>query len=87
MLGRVIEEITGIPAEALVHAETLDSFSVAQRLSWAARRETTRVEDRAYSLMGIFDINMPTLHGEGDRTFRRLQEEIVRRMTDQTLFA
>ena len=73
-LGRVIEEITGIPAKALVHAETLDSFSVAQRLSWAARREATRVEDRAYSRLGTFDMNMPTLYGEGERAFRQLQE-------------
>ncbi|EJF55441.1 HET-domain-containing protein [Dichomitus squalens LYAD-421 SS1] len=57
-----LEEITSIPAEALLHTKSLDDFSVAQRLSWAARRETTRKEDRAYSLLGIFSINMPTLY-------------------------
>ncbi|TBU39339.1 heterokaryon incompatibility protein-domain-containing protein [Dichomitus squalens] len=82
-----IEEVTGIPAEALLHTKSLDDFSVAQRLSWAATRETTRVEDQAYSLLGIFDINMPTLYGEGERAFRRLQEEIVRHVPDQSLFA
>ena len=86
-LADLIEEITGISEEALLHVEPLDRFSVAQRLSWAADRETTRVEDQAYSLLGIFDINMPTLYGEGDRAFRRLQEEIMQRVPDQSLFA
>ncbi|TBU51377.1 hypothetical protein BD310DRAFT_942287 [Dichomitus squalens] len=83
----LIEEITGIPYLALLHTKSLDEFSVAQRLSWAAERETTREEDRAYSLLGIFNINMPTLYGEGSRAFRRLQEEIVRRIPDLSLFA
>ena len=83
----LIEDITGISEEALLHVEPLDRFSVAQRLSWAAGRETTRLEDQAYSLLGIFDINMPTLYGEGDRAFRRLQEEIMQRVPDQSLFA
>ncbi|EJF56681.1 HET-domain-containing protein, partial [Dichomitus squalens LYAD-421 SS1] len=83
----LVQEITGIPWQALLHAKPLDEFSVAQRLSWAARRETTREEDRAYSLLGIFNINMPTLYGEGSRAFRRLQEEIVRRIPDLSLFA
>ncbi|TBU30341.1 HET-domain-containing protein [Dichomitus squalens] len=86
-LADLVEEITGIPEDALVHAKLLDEYSVAQRLSWAAKRRTTRVEDRAYSLLGIFDINIPTLYGGGERAFRRLQEEIVRRVPDQTLFA
>ncbi|TBU64672.1 hypothetical protein BD310DRAFT_837982 [Dichomitus squalens] len=83
----VVEEITNIPYDALLQLVSLDQFSVAQRLSWAASRKTTRVEDQAYSLLGIFDINLPTLYGEGDRAFRRLQEEIMRRIPDQSLFA
>ena len=86
-LSDVIEEITGIADEALLHMKPLDDFSVAQRLSWAAARKTTRVEDRAYSLLGVFSINMPILYGEGDLAFRRLQEEILRRIPDQSLFA
>ncbi|PIL28688.1 hypothetical protein GSI_08732 [Ganoderma sinense ZZ0214-1] len=86
-LAEPITEITNIDYNALLHIEPLDQFSVAQRLSWAARRETTRVEDQAYSLLGIFDINMPTLYGEGEGAFRRLQEEIMRRTPDQSLFA
>ena len=86
-LAGLVTEITNISYNALLHIEPLDEFSVAQRLSWAAERTTTRVEDRAYSLLGIFGINMPTLYGEGDRAFRRLQEEIMRRTPDQSLFA
>ena len=83
----LVESVTKIDERALLHLGPLDTFSVAQRLSWAANRETTRVEDRAYSLLGIFDINMPTLYGEGDRAFRRLQEQIMQRTPDQSLFA
>ncbi|KAM5546178.1 hypothetical protein V8D89_000304 [Ganoderma adspersum] len=87
VLVRLVESVTKISSKALLHLESLDKFSVAQRLSWAANRETTRREDRAYSLLGIFDIHMPTLYGEGDRAFRRLQELIMQRVPDQSLFA
>ncbi|PIL28687.1 hypothetical protein GSI_08731 [Ganoderma sinense ZZ0214-1] len=86
-LAKPIIDITDIEYNALLRVQPLDEFSVAQRLSWAAKRETTRVEDRAYSLLGIFGINMPTLYGEGEGAFRRLQEEIMRRIPDQSLFA
>ncbi|KAI9064952.1 HET-domain-containing protein [Trametes sanguinea] len=64
------------------------AHSVAERMSWAARRGTTRPEDMAYSLMGVFDINMPVLYGEGGhKAFRRLQLEIIRQSDDQTIFS
>jgi len=81
-----IEIITTIDARALAGAP-LSTFSVARRMSWAAKRETTRVEDIAYSLMGIFDIHMPLLYGEGEKSFIRLQEEIMRNSDDQSIFA
>ncbi|KAK5659114.1 hypothetical protein OQA88_1204 [Cercophora sp. LCS_1] len=68
-------------------ARLVQSYSTSTKMSWAAGRETTRVEDVAYCLMGIFDVNMPLLYGEGPKAFRRLQEEIVRRSNDQTIFA
>ncbi|KAI1782983.1 heterokaryon incompatibility protein-domain-containing protein, partial [Ganoderma leucocontextum] len=86
-LVELVHRTTNISPEALLEPQSLDTFSVAQRLSWAAKRETTRAEDRAYSLLGLFDINMPILYGEGERAFRRLQEEIMRRIPDQSLFA
>jgi hypothetical protein len=65
----------------------LKSYSVATRMSWAANRKTSRIEDQAYSLLGLFDINMPMLYGEGRKAFQRLQEEIVRQSADQTILA
>lgn len=56
-------------------------------MSWAAKRETTRIEDQAYSLMGIFGVHMPPIYGEGNNAFLRLQEEIIRTIPDQTIFA
>ena len=57
------------------------------KMSWASKRTTTRVEDVAYSLLGIFEVNMPLLYGEGSRAFTRLQEEILKQSDDQSLFA
>ncbi|KAH6964616.1 heterokaryon incompatibility protein-domain-containing protein [Fusarium avenaceum] len=65
----------------------LHSASIAEKMSWASKRETTRIEDTAYSLLGIFGINMPLLYGEGKNAFLRLQEEIMKRSDDQTLLA
>ena len=56
-------------------------------MSWAANRGTTRVEDEAYCLLGLFGISMPTLYGEGRKAFYRLQEEILRTSEDTSLFA
>ncbi|KAL2124997.1 hypothetical protein VTJ04DRAFT_1362 [Mycothermus thermophilus] len=87
-LSRVLSEITGINKIYLRHAQPLSRASVGERMSWASRRTTTRVEDMAYCLLGIFDVNMPLLYGEGKRAFRRLQEEILRsNPLDHTLFA
>ena len=86
-LKKPLEEITGISGEVLLCEVALDQISVARRMSWAAARETTRIEDRAYCLFGIFDVNLPTLYGESDRAFQRLQEEILKRIPDQSFFA
>lgn len=81
-----ITEITGID-EGILRGEDLTNRTVAVRMSWAAGRRTTRVEDQAYCLLGIFQVNMPLLYGEGERAFVRLQEEIMRIREDYTLFA
>ncbi|KAF4865674.1 Vegetative incompatibility protein HET-E-1 [Colletotrichum siamense] len=60
--------------------------SVGERLSWLARRETTRLEDMAYCMLGIFGISMPLIYGEGSRAFMRLQEEILKVSDDHSLF-
>ena len=81
-----ISDITRIPIDVLQGLK-LSIYSVAQKMSWAAGRQTTREEDRAYSLMGLFEVNMPLLYGEGDRAFIRLQEEIMKISADETIFA
>lgn len=65
----------------------LPKYSIAARMSWAAGRQTTRTEDRAYSLLGLFNVNMPLLYGEGQRAFLRLQEEILKVGTDLSILA
>lgn len=82
-----LQRLTRIPETVLCMEQPIANVNIAQRMCWASQRRTTRKEDRAYSLLGIFDINMPTLYGEGERAFRRLQEEILRRHADTTLFA
>ena len=87
-----LEEITGIHKEALEPSffgsdDSLSRFSIAQRMYWASSRHTTREEDAAYCLLGIFQINMPLLYGEGERAFKRLQEEIMKATPDQSIFA
>lgn len=61
--------------------------TVAERMSWASTRVTTKVEDSAYSLMGLFDVHMPLIYGEGKKAFRRLQEEILKHEDDLSLLA
>ena len=85
--AELLETITHVPAAILRFEEPLPKFSVAQRMAWAASRRTSRAEDEAYCLLGIFDINMPTIYGEGKKAFRRLQEEIMKQSPDTTLFA
>jgi hypothetical protein len=78
-LERQLHDITGIPVPAL-QGTPLSAFSVNERMSWAENRETMREEDKAYSLLGIFDIHMPLIYGEGTKNaFSRLLEELYKR--------
>ncbi|KAI1189010.1 heterokaryon incompatibility protein-domain-containing protein [Nemania serpens] len=79
--------ITKIEHGVLLDKGAIPNFSVAKRMSWAASRQTTRLEDEACCLLGIFRINLPLIYGEGRRPFRRLQEEIIKRSTDLTIFS
>lgn len=81
-LATDLTAITGI-----THLFNFEEASVAQKMSWAAHRKTTRLEDRAYSMMGLFDVNMPLLYGEGNKAFIRLQLEILSRSDDESIFA
>lgn len=86
-LAQQISSATSIDAELLLGHRILSDYSVATRMSWAANRTTTRVEDLAYCLLGIFGIYMPLLYGEDYRAFRRLQEEIIKQTCDLTILA
>ncbi|KAI6025502.1 heterokaryon incompatibility protein-domain-containing protein [Pisolithus marmoratus] len=78
-LAPILEDITRIPIEVLRDGlGGAKNLGVAQIMSWAADRKTTRVEDRAYSLLGLFDVSMPMLYGDGNKAFHRLQLEIIR---------
>ena len=77
---------TGISPYALLTPGWKDCC-IAQRMSWASKRKTTRLEDMAYCLMGLFDVNMPLLYGEGDKAFVRLQMEIIKKSDDESIFA
>ena len=85
-LASTLTAATRIP-ETVLRGDDFSRYSVAQRMSWAAGRRTMRPEDRAYSLLGIFDVNMPMLYGEGKKAFRRLQEEIIKQADDHSIFA
>lgn len=86
-LSRLISDASGIGREYL-EGKDLNDASISMRMSWAAERKATRAEDIAYSLLGLFDVNMPLLYGEGKlKAFRRLQEEIMKISEDETLFA
>ncbi|KAI9897676.1 hypothetical protein N3K66_007532 [Trichothecium roseum] len=87
-LSESLGERTGIPAEVLSGEKDMESVPVCCRMAWAAKRVTTRSEDMAYCLLGLFDVNMPLLYGEGsEKSFRRLQETIVKQTDDESIFA
>lgn len=82
---RAILAVTRIPSSRLSHFDP-GAFDVAQRLSWAAGRRTTRIEDMAYALVGIFGINMPVQYGEGKFAFQRLMEALLQRVQENAIF-
>ncbi|KAE8338365.1 hypothetical protein BDV24DRAFT_166390 [Aspergillus arachidicola] len=87
-ITRIDEAVLRNKVRLLERSRPLFQRSIAQRMSWAARRQTTRPEDMAYCLMGMFSVNMPMLYGEGGKkAFLRLQEEIMKQSDDQTIFA
>ena len=86
-LAPLLHSITGIHPSVLTRESHFAVMSVAERMSWAANRRATRVEDEAYCLMGLFNVHMPTIYGEGHQAFERLQHEIMKQAFDTTIFA
>ncbi|PMD48225.1 HET-domain-containing protein [Hyaloscypha variabilis F] len=81
-LDRLLSQITGI-YDLLEYSHAC----VAKKMSWASQRVTTRVEDMAYCLLGLFGVHMPLLYGEGKNAFLRLQLEIMSKTNDDSIFA
>ncbi|EJF60763.1 HET-domain-containing protein [Dichomitus squalens LYAD-421 SS1] len=86
-LAQLLQQVTGVWWQVLTRETHLSVVSVGQRMNWASSRSTTRVEDEAYCLMGLFNVNMPTIYGEGRQAFQRLQHEIMKQSFDTSLFA
>ncbi|KAK4195712.1 heterokaryon incompatibility protein-domain-containing protein [Triangularia verruculosa] len=87
-LSHQIHTITGIPESLLRHESTVFDFATAQRMSWVARRETTRIEDIAYCMLGIFNVSMSPRYGERMEAFTRLQKKIIKQpMAELGIFA
>ncbi|KAI1660636.1 HET-domain-containing protein [Daldinia decipiens] len=86
-LAGMISDITRIHVTVLKDYSTIYDYSIAQRMSWAAGRETTRPKDIAYCLLGLFKVNMPLLYGEKEKAFVRLQREIIKVSDDQSILA
>lgn len=86
-LKEEIETITGVDRWVLSGDSHISTIPLAKRMCWAARRQTSRTEDMAYCLLGIFDVNMPMIYGEGSKSFIRLQREILQSTTDLSLLA
>jgi len=85
-LADLLNMITKIPVPLLRSETDVGAYPVAARMSWAAQRQTTKVEDMAYCLLGIFDVNMPLNYGEGKKAFTRLQTAILQSTVDMTIF-
>jgi hypothetical protein len=82
-LEQQIHEITGITVHALRGAP-LSQFDIEDRFSWAKDRQTTREEDKAYSLLGIFNVQIPILYGEGKKkALERLRQAINKSLKDK----
>lgn len=85
--GTMRSLLSGITGIKPGHLWKSQEASVAQKMSWAANRQTTRTEDVAYSLLGLFNVNMPLLYGEGEKALKRLQHEILQSTSDESIFA
>lgn len=84
-LAKELSKTTAIPIEVLVGKKNHLNYLTGERLSWSARRYTSREEDGAYCLLGLFDINMPLLYEEGRKAWYRLQEQILKSTGDLSL--
>lgn len=86
-LTGTLAEVTGIPEILALGVLGVREAPISAKMSWMSKRQTTRIEDMAYCMLGLFGVHMPLLYGEGHRAFTRLQEEIIKASVDHTIFA
>lgn len=86
-LGKEIHEITDVPVAALQGAQCLQEFGIDEKKRWASNRRTKIPEDKAYCLLGIFNVYMPLIYGEGDNAYARLDMEIRRTLNREPLYS
>ena len=77
----MLHYITGIDPRLWSYAD------ISTKLSWAAKLETSRPEDMAYCLLGLLDVNMPPLYGEGSQAFPRLLGEVIKESKSHGMLA
>ena len=86
-LASAITSVTDIPMNFVLRGTAVREACVAKKMSWVSARQTSRIEDMAYCMLGLLDVNMPLLYGEGEKAFLRLQLEIIRKSDDESIFA
>ncbi|KAK5700462.1 hypothetical protein LTR97_004979 [Elasticomyces elasticus] len=82
-----LSAITGIAPQYLIANHRFSTASVAERMSWASGRQTSREEDKAYCMLSLFGINMTLRYGEASNAFLRLQKKVFQRTGDESMFA
>ena len=85
--GSLLAEISATTGINKFDLEAWTGACIATKMSWMSRRKTSRIEDMAYCMLGLFDVNMPLLYGEGRKSFMRLQLEILKKSDDESIFA
>ena len=85
--NQLLKEISTATRIGIQYLDNRNKASVATKMSWISRRQTSRMEDIAYCLLGLFDVNMPLLYGEGRKAFLRLELEIIKKSDDESIFA
>lgn len=86
-LSQIIAQITNIDVSYLTGKRDFRDACIAVKMSWMANRKTTEEEDRAYSMLGIFDVSMDVIYGEGNKAFTRLEKQLLATCVDESLFA
>jgi hypothetical protein len=81
-LQSILSKITGVE-----DFKSFETASIAQKMCWMAGRNTTKIEDIAYCMLGLFGVHMPLIYGEGEKAFYRLQLELLQTYSDESLLA